>query len=181
MRVSPTSPSLKPQDVLILLKLLTHSNQMVWRVLDLANDIGISQSEASHGLERLRLANLVDGKKRIPLLENAHEFLKHGIKYAFPVRPGAVQRGVPTAHSAPPLSKSMRTSAADTYVWPHATGKSRGQSIEPLYKSVPKASLNDPALYELLALVDAIRVGKVRERKLAEEELKLRIFRERAL
>jgi hypothetical protein len=37
---------------------------------------------------------------------------------------------------------------------------------------VPEAALRDPALYEKLALVDALRDGRVRERKLAEQELK---------
>jgi hypothetical protein len=31
------------------------------------------------------------------------EFLIHGLKYVFPAYPGALVRGVPTAHSAEPL------------------------------------------------------------------------------
>jgi hypothetical protein len=49
--------------------------------------------------------------------------------------------------------------------------KSGGIALEPLYKTVPEASLRDPSLYELLALVDAIRDGRARERKIAEKEL----------
>jgi predicted transcriptional regulator len=45
-----TSP-LKPQDILILLKLLTL--EATPRVIDLAVDVGVSPSEISHGLERL--------------------------------------------------------------------------------------------------------------------------------
>jgi len=37
---------------------------------------------------------------------------------------------------------------------------------------VPEAALHDPALYQKLALVDALRDGRIRERKLAEQELK---------
>jgi hypothetical protein len=40
---------------------------------------------------------------------------------------------------------------------------------------VPDAARSDPKLYELLALVDAIRVGRARERKLAESELEKRL------
>jgi hypothetical protein len=47
--------------------------------------------------------------------------------------------------------------------------------FSPLYKSVPEAIRNDPGLYELLALLDAIRDGRARERKLAEKELTSRI------
>ncbi len=51
----------------------------------------------------------------------------------------------------------------------------KGFAVEPLYTSVPMAAKADPALYELLALVDTLRVGRARERNLAEEELKKRL------
>ena len=44
--------------------------------------------------------------------------------------------------------------------------------------SVVDAVKLDPALYELLSLVDALRVGKVREKELAISELKKRILDE---
>ena len=47
----------------------------------------------------------------------------------------------------------------------------RGVTVEPLYKTAPAAALRDPFLYELLALIDALREGRARERKLAEKEL----------
>ncbi|MCY1382295.1 hypothetical protein D9M69_703050 [compost metagenome] len=46
-----------------------------------------------------------------------------------------------------------------------------GQAVEPLFKSCPRAVERDPVLYELLALVDAVRLGQPRERKLAIELL----------
>jgi hypothetical protein len=45
----------------------------------------------------------------------------------------------------------------------------------PLYKSAPMAALRDPVLYEFLALADAIRDGRARERNLAERELVKRL------
>jgi hypothetical protein len=63
----------------------------------------------------------------------------------------------------------------EAYVWPYPEGKSRGQSIRPLYPTVPKAVGSDPKLHELLALVDAIRIGKARERNIAAEEIKKRM------
>ena len=81
---------------------------------------------------------------------------------------------MPTAHSAPPLSKRILANG-EALVWPDPEGTLRGQSIRPLYATVPSAARNDQKLYELLALVDAIRVGKARERKLAEEELGKRL------
>jgi len=40
---------------------------------------------------------------------------------------------------------------------------------------VPHAALRDPNLYQLLALVDAIRDGRARERNLAERDLVQRL------
>ena len=64
----------------------------------------------------------------------------------------------------------------ESFVWPTGKGKSRGQSIVPLYPSVVEAVLKDEKLYELLALVDAIRVGRAREKEIAINELKSRIL-----
>lgn len=46
----------------------------------------------------------------------------------------------------------------------------------PLYPSVTKAVQNDPKLHELIALVDALRVGRAREKEIAIKELKARIL-----
>ena len=45
----------------------------------------------------------------------------------------------------------------------------------PIYKSAPKAALKDKALYQMLALVDAIRSGKARERNIALKQFKQRL------
>jgi hypothetical protein len=51
----------------------------------------------------------------------------------------------------------------------------RGYSFTPLHKNVPQAALEDKRLYELLALVDALRDGRARERELAVKELTKRL------
>jgi len=43
--------------------------------------------------------------------------------------------------------------------------------VEPLHPCVPFAAMQDARLYELLALFDALRVGKARERGMALERL----------
>jgi hypothetical protein len=43
------------------------------------------------------------------------------------------------------------------------------------YRTVPAAALRDPFLFELLALIDALRGGRARERTLAERELTRRL------
>jgi hypothetical protein len=82
---------------------------------------------------------------------------------------------VPTASFAPPLNQAFAASNELPYVWPDAEGNVRGISFSPLHKAAPKAARKDKALYELLALVDAIRGGRARERKMAVEKLSARL------
>lgn len=103
------------------------------------------------------------------------DFLLHGVQYVFPVEPGAIVRGVPTAHAAPPLSDTI-VESEEKFVWSDEEGGARGQAITPLYPTVSAAAQRDPKLYELLALVDALRVGRAREQKLAREELERRLM-----
>lgn len=165
---------LKPQDVLVVLKLLL-SGDKEWRLVDLGQELGLSQTEVSFTLERARISGLVDPSKRKPNRIALEEFLLHGLKYAFPAEIGAVCRGVPTSHSMTPLSESIVSEPHDQYVWPYDLGQVRGQSVSPLYASVPFAASKDPALHELLALIDALRVGRARERGLAVEAIKRRL------
>jgi hypothetical protein len=44
-----------------------------------------------------------------------------------------------------------------------------------LYRTVPFAASRDRALYELLAIADALRDGRARERTIAEKELRERL------
>lgn len=97
------------------------------------------------------------------------------MRYVYPVKPGSIERGIPTAHSAAPLKNSLNGWEDSGLVWPDPTGKVRGESLKPLYKSVPFAAQKDEKLYEALALVDAMRVGRARERNLAREMLKTRL------
>ena len=102
------------------------------------------------------------------------EFLIFGLKYVFPAEPGAIAKGIPTAHSAIPIKEKI-ISSTESNVWANSNGNSRGQSIEPLYKTVPDAAMDDQAFYELIALVDTIRIGKAREVQIAIDELNVRI------
>jgi hypothetical protein len=165
---------IKPQDIVVLLKLVALGEEP-WRHVDLVSSLGLSQTEISFSLNRCRTVGFLDSAKKKVMKAALLEFLVHGLKYVFPVRPGAVSRGMPTAHSAAPLAGRVIVSDSDMYVWPSDTGKTRGQAIAPLYKNVPQAAGKDPALYELLALVDAVRAGRAREQVLAAQELERRL------
>ncbi len=165
---------LKPQDLLILIKMLIWEAKP-YRLLDLSAELGLSQSEISFALERAKNAHLLDSSKRKPIKSALAEFLIHGLKYVFPAVPGPIDRGIPTAHSAPPLAKQIIFDKNDQIVWPSPDGKVRGQTVSPLYSSATYAAQKDPKLYEWLSLLDAIRLGRARERKIAAEEIKKRL------
>lgn len=165
--------NLKPQDVVILLKIIALGNDN-WFHHTLALDLGMSQSEVTQSLNRSKYAGLIDATRKKVNRLAFNEFVLHGLSYVFPQQPGPLVRGVLTAHSAEPLSKIINSN--EKYVWPYAKGLERGQSIQPLFNTVVEASLKDHELYELLTLVDALRVGKVREKELAKKELAKRIL-----
>ena len=171
MRAKQTSIS--PQDIVVLLKISTYNNQY-WEQAPLSEELYMSQSEISKSVARSKYAGLlyssVKKVRRLALME----LLQYGISYVFPQQPGPIVRGIPTAHSAPPLNNIIVSN--EPYVWPSGKGKIRGQSIIPLYPSVVEAVQKDEKLYELLALVDAIRVGRAREKEIAIKELKSRIL-----
>lgn len=165
---------MRPQDIVVLLKIITlHSKE--WRNIDIANALHISPSEVSEALNRCKIARLIDNKKRSVHINALIEFLIYGLKYVFPTEPGAMVRGIPTAHSASPIKEHI-SSGADVYVWPYAKGNQRGQAIEPLYKTLPEVIIEDELFYELLIIVDTIRIGRVREIKIAINELKKRLL-----
>ena len=164
---------MRPQDICILLKIIAKGEES-WFNKDLAYELDISNSEISESLYRSVQAQLIGEDKKEVFRNNLMEFLQYGLKYVFPETPGAIGRGVPTAHSAPPLGSKI--GGEENYIWADAEGQLRGLVVRPLYGSMPMAAKKDPKLYELLALVDALRLGRAREQQLAIEELKKRIF-----
>ncbi len=164
---------MRPQDIVVLLKIISINNYQ-WRNLDLANSLIISPSEISEVLNRCKIANLINAEKRKVHKNALSEFLIYGLKYVFPAEPGAIVKGVSTAHSASPIKEKI-SPGSDSYVWQNSNGNSRGQAIEPLYKTIPEVALNDIPFYELIVIADTIRIGRSREIKIAIDELNKRI------
>ena len=165
--------NLKPQDVMFLLKLVALGRKKRWSFNELAVELGMSPSEVHAAAKRALAARLAVKKEDSiqPDKRNLEEFLLHGIQYVFVPDRGGLNRGMPTAHAAEPLASSFIDDFEPPPIWPDPEGKVRGESFSPLYKSAPKAARNDPKLYMLLALVDAIRGGKAREREMAKKAL----------
>jgi len=168
--------NLKPQDVVVALKLCTYPDARP-PISVVANDLSLSPSEVHGAIGRLRKSRLLHGPnlKDRPNISALEEFLVHGLKYAFPAEHGEVTRGIPTSYAAEPLKSEVSMSNDLPPVWPWHEGNTRGVALEPLYKRVPQAAFHDSNLYQFLALVDAIRDGRARERKIAERDLVRRL------
>jgi DNA-binding Lrp family transcriptional regulator len=163
----------KPQDVVVALKLSLGGAQLSYA--ELGQELGMSASEVHAAVRRLGDAHLVDPETREIRREALRNFLVHGVPHAFPASPKEVTRGMPTAWAAPALSGKISASEQIPPVWADPDGQVQGAAVQPLYSSVPGAARRDPALYDLLALVDALRIGRARERSLAEKEITQRL------
>jgi len=143
----------------------------------LAVDLSMSPSEVHAAANRALTARLArkEDDKIWPNIRNLEDFLLHGIQYVFVPERGELNRGMPTAYASAPMDSYFVTDNELPPVWPDPEGEVRGESFSPLYKSAPKAAKKDPKLYQLLALVDAIRGGRARERDIAAKELKKRL------
>jgi len=172
---------LKSQDIVLLLKLLSHPKESLgWSQNQLATYLCISASEVNAGIKRLNKAGLFyfDMNKRYQLSAAAcEELLISGVKYFFPAQVGEYTRGIATSYAAPIFEKQIILGQDPIPVWPFAEGNRRGLALKPLYPSVPKslAQYPDQTFYDLLALVDAIRQGRARERNIAMKLLKERL------
>jgi hypothetical protein len=167
---------MKSLDIVVLCKLFVLQEQgRDWTYPQLASDVCLSSGETHASVKRLKHARLFDGHTKTVMPGAMGEFLIHGVKYAYPAEIGIRERGIPTSHSAPILKDEIISGEEDAYVWPYAKGNMRGTAVKPLSENAPKAVLKDDRLYDLLALVDAIRIGKVRERNLAVKKLTILI------
>lgn len=167
--------SLKPQDLLVALKIAVNRDRQ-FTFSELGSELNMSVSEAHAATQRAELARLIrkeDAQMRA-VGASLQEFVLHGVKYCYPPIVGTVARGMATSVGAPPLS--LLFAGGDFIpVWPDSLGEHRGVSLQPIFPSVPAAAKLDTKLYEVLALIDAIRFGAARERELAEAEIVARL------
>mgnify|MGYP006447555981 CR=1 FL=1 len=163
---------MRPHDIAILLKIAS-KGKANWMMKDIAHELKISPGEISESLNRSVIGGLISSDKKTLKKLALLDFLKSGLRYVYPQHPGSMQRGVETAISAPPLNHEFINE--EKFVWPYGNGNTRGQAIEPLHPNTPEACLNDKKYYELMALTDAIRTGKAREKNMAFEMLKERV------
>ena len=172
-KISNRQSVLKPQDLYVLLALLSRGGGGSATYPELAEKTGLALSAVHGALKRAVVSRLAMFQDRRPVVlkPQLREFVLHGAKYVFPPVWGTLTRGVPTAYAAAPLNRVIEPGSDPVPVWPHAKGTVRGLSLAPLYPSVPDAAVKDERLYALLALFDAIRSGQARERNAAQKLL----------
>lgn len=167
------SVMIKPQDVALLIKILTRKSVGDWRQVDLALELGFSQSEVAKALSRLSKAGLVVDKRVNRTA--AIEFILHAVKYVFPIELGSLAVGVPTAISAPAHKGFVVQNGDDVFVWPSLKGTVRGQAIIPFYPQLAEAALKDKDFYDIMSAIEILRMGRARERKAAEQFIERKI------
>ena len=160
---------MKGQDIVVLAKLCDPEARTLGYA-GLSSELFISASEIHASVGRLQECGLL-GSERIPHKRNLMEFLLGGLRYVFPFRSsGTIVRGIPTAWAAP-IAKEVFAIDGAAPVWETPDGEAVGPSYAPLYPSVPKAALRSRRLYDLLALFDLLRGGRIRERTWARDKL----------
>ena len=158
--------------VALALRVLERRNQEFVGYAELSRLLCISTSETYKSTRRLILSRLVIFDTVKPILGPLYDYVVYGVPHAFPGNFGGPSRGIATAWAAEPLVKTFPQGNDLPPVWPWAEGNVRGFVVEPLHPKVPQAVRNLPELYEFLALVDALRVGRARDREMARKRLK---------
>lgn len=157
---------LRPHDVCVALQLVM-TPRFTFR--ELAEAVGLSVGESHNSVKRLEVARLFQAHHHAANIPALLEFIVSGVPYVFPGELGPETRGVPTAHSGPALGEVL--SSVDTVVWPSVEGHARGLALTPLLRQAPRMVERNQRLYRWLTVVDALRIGRARDRSLAREVL----------
>lgn len=168
---------IKPQDIVVLAKLIAHLDNNEWSQNSIANELCLSPSQVNSAFKRLVIAGLLTPysppAKPTPIIQACEEFFIHGLKYVLPAKLGEIVRGIPTSYAAPSFQGEISFGSDAIPVWPYGKGNERGVALKPLYSSVPESIQEhpDPLFYDLLSLLDAIRSGRAREKQIASRIL----------
>jgi hypothetical protein len=168
----------KGPDIYVLSGLLAHREK--WSYRSLADRLRVPHPVVQRALARAQEADLYSGKRREVHVPHFEEFAIHALRFVAPAQLGALVPGVPAAWAAEPMAGAIHSSGEEPPpVWPFAQGRVRGQAIEPLHPASPEAVEGWPELGEILALLDSLRAGDSRVRRVAEDLL-MSLLSERA-
>lgn len=149
-----------------------------WTYRSLADRLHVPHPVVQRALARAQDADLYSPERREVQVPHFEEFAVHALRFVAPAPLGALLPGVPAAWAAEPMAGAIRSSGGEPPpVWPYAKGRVRGQAIEPLHPAAPEAVEDWSELGEILALLDSLRAGDLRVRRVAED-LVVRLLRE---
>lgn len=166
---------MKNVDVYVLVAVIVSLNNSP-KLRRLSEFTGLSVSVIHRSLKQLKksklLVELMSGYE--PSFRNIEEFLLCGFSYVFPEEKGKLVRGFATGIDGTSL-KNQFTETEYPAVWAHYEGNIKGFEVEPLHKAIPeliaKGRMNQE-LYELLALLDVLRIGQKREVDVAKNKIR---------
>jgi len=161
-----TVATLKGVDLIVLLGLLRHPVGG-WTVRSLAAELRLPSASVQRSLDRLAVVGVFDARRRRVNVGACEDLFVYALRFIAPAAVGGETRGLPTAWAAPPLVGHLARTDDLPPVWPDPHGEVRGLEVQPLHPRVVSLASADSEMYELLALIDGLRVGDARVRQLA--------------
>ena len=161
---------IRKSDIYVLSGLLAQGSD--WSYRSLADRLHVPHAVVQRALARTQEADLYLPERREVHVPHFEEFALHALRFVAPAQLGALVPGVPAAWAAEPMAGAIHSSGEEPPpVWPWARGRVRGQAIEPLHPAAVEAEEDWPKLGEILALLDSLRAGDPRVRRVAEDLL----------
>jgi hypothetical protein len=162
---------LSPTDIYVLAGVLTNEEDDL-TLRELAEKLHVDHTLVHRALKRAENAGLYRADSKRLNRANFEELAIHALRFVAPGRLGELTRGISAAWAAPPISSIIHQSQQEPPpVWPNAAGAVRGQALQPLHPAAVQAVQDEPALAQLLAILDSLRAGDVRVREVAAAEL----------
>lgn len=162
---------LSPTDIYVLAGALAGDGEGL-TLRQLASMLHVDHTLVHRALKRAEAAGLYAPGAKAVQRANFEALMTHAGRFIAPARLGELTRGVPAAWAAEPISTIIRQPTQEPPpVWPDARGRVRGQALEPLHPAAVQASRESPALARLLSIIDSLRAGDVRVRKVAANSL----------
>jgi len=159
-----------PTDLYVLAGIVSSEDE-TFTLRGLAATLHVDHTLVHRALKRAENADLYRESCRQVQLANFEELAIHAARFIAPAPLGALTRGLPAAWAAEPISQLIHQAQSEPPpVWPSALGVARGQALAPLHPAAVHASQDAP-LARLLAIIDSLRAGDVRVRKVAATEL----------
>jgi len=151
----------------------------------LASELGMVQSQVYSSLKRSEECGLYSYEDKRVNKVALVELIVHAVRFLIPGTLGPRARGIPTAWAHRAAFAGLVAGVVDPPVWPMVRryddlsgldGVVDGIAVAPLHEKAPQAAMRDSKLYELLAAVDALRVGRARDMEMARDFLRKKLL-----